>query len=118
LKTSIQTDIARAKQRNDEYTQIPAYRAAILTTNYPPPTDPGVQRRILPINFTLEHRKTPEKIREFHDQYGVDSPRRTRINLLEKIGATAEQLILADPNIILEPRSWQEIADNLLTRIY
>lgn len=118
LKTAIQTDIARAKQRNDEYTRIPAYRAAILTTNYPPPNDPGVQRRILSINFTLEHRKTAEKIREFHDRYGVDSPRRTRINLLEKLGAAAEQLILADPSIILEPRSWQEIADNLLTKIY
>ena len=118
IKTSIQTDIARAKQRNDEYTQIPAYRAAVLTTNYPPPNDPGVQRRILAINFTREHRKTQEQIREFHDQYGVDTPRRTRINLLEHIGATAEQLILTDPTIILEPRSWQEIADNLLTLIY
>ena len=118
IKTAIQTDIARAKQRNDEYTQIPAYRAAVLTTNYPPPNDPGVQRRILSINFTLEHRKTEEKIREFHDKYGVDTPRRTRINLLEHIGAHAEQLILADPTIILEPRSWKEIADTLLTRIY
>lgn len=118
IKTSIQTDIARAKQRNDEYTRIPAYRAAILTTNYPPPNDTAIQRRILGINFTREHRKTQEKIREFHDQYGVDSPRRTRINLLEKLGATAEQLILTDPNIILEPRPWQEIADNLLTKIY
>lgn len=118
IKTSIQTDIARAKQRNDEYTQIPAYRAAVLTTNYPPPNDPGVQRRILSINFTLEHRKTQEKIREFHDQYGVDTPRRTRINILEHIGASAEQLILSDPTIILEPRSWQEIADTLLSLIY
>jgi len=118
IKTSIQTDIARAKQRNDEYTQIPAYRAAILTTNYPPPNDPAIQRRILGLNFTREHRKTQEKIREFHDQYGVDTPRRTRINLLEKLGASAEQLILADPTIILEPRPWQEIADNLLTMIY
>src|SRR5690606_14053923 len=92
-------------------------RAAVLTTNYPPPNDPGVQRRILSINFTLEHRKTPEKIREFHDQYGVDSPRRTRINLLEKLGAHAEQLILADPTIILEPRPWQDVADTRLTSI-
>ena len=118
IKTAIQTDIARAKQRNDEYTQIPAYRAAILTTNYPPPNDPAIQRRILGLNFTREHRKTQEKIREFHDQYGVDTPRRTRINLLEKLGASAEQLILSDPDIILEPRPWQEIADNLLTMIY
>lgn len=115
LKTSIEHTIARSKNINGVYTQIPAFTPIIFTANQSAPQDDAFLRRTYRIPFYYNERKDDKSKKSFKEKFFVENPKKSPLTLLQHISNYFLEKIAVDPSILEE--DWMTVADKLLHMI-
>ena len=115
LKTSVEHTIARSKNINGVYTQIPAFTPIIFTANQSAPQDDAFLRRTYRIPFYYNERKDDKSKKSFKEKFFVENPKKSPLTLLQHISNYFLEQIAVDPELLDD--EWTNVADKLLHRI-
>lgn len=117
VKNSIETRVARSKHLHKTiYADIQALSPCVLTSNSPPPRDPGYMSKIILFVLTKQDRPTIEEKKEF-DRLIAEKGR-----LLRVLGDFTANYLIKHSDIILrknkEECDWKQTAKEVVTRFY
>ena len=116
LKGAIERTVSRGRYEGRRYTHIPSLNPVLLTANTFLPDDDALIRRMYPIGFTHNEKKTQEEIDAFEDEWQTKNTKKCKFNLFKSICQASASEYISDPN--LWDMDWKELADLLMTRIY
>ncbi|UTB32746.1 MAG: hypothetical protein NKF70_00205 [Methanobacterium sp. ERen5] len=116
IKGAIERTTSRGRYEGRRYTNIPSFNPVIFTANHFIPDDDALIRRMYPINFTHNEKKTDKEIEAFEEEWQTKNHKKCKFNLLKTICLYCASEYVSDPT--LWEMNWKELADTLITRVY